>query len=126
MQMPTRSPGNTPSEARACAAAAASAWSWRNVSDSLPLKTAALSGTADSVCSNCAGIVVNCLERRLAPLGLLINESSERIEVLRTGGCLLCSSNKLTSWKPREGITEPSFVGQEEKNRDFSVSRVTQ
>ena len=59
--MPTRSPGNTPSEARACAAAAASAWSWRNVSDSLPLKTAALSGTADSVCSNCAGIVVNCL-----------------------------------------------------------------
>src|SRR4029078_13212834 len=61
MRMPTRSPGNTPSEARACAAATASVWSWRNVRDSLPLQTATLSGTIDSVCSNCAGIVVNCL-----------------------------------------------------------------
>ena len=51
----------------------ASAWSCRNVSDSSPLKTAALSGTADSVCSNCAGMVVNCLALATSIACLLIS-----------------------------------------------------
>src|ERR1051326_5940839 len=54
-------PARIPSEERACAVAVASAWSCRKLSDSLPVKIAALSGKSDSVCSNCAGMVVNSL-----------------------------------------------------------------